>query len=181
MQQVPYMKNFNIKVLTPEDWALYKSVRLESLKDSPDSFGAIYEQESALSDSDWQARLDLNARGLVAFPLVAEQGGRAVGLAWGVIHAPEVETAHIYQMWVSPAARGKGIAKALLGEIKTWAIDKECDCLALDVTTSNEAAVCLYRSSGFMAMGPPVPLRRDSFLMMQPMEMALHSVVESTF
>ncbi|AIA76439.1 hypothetical protein FF32_16820 [Halomonas campaniensis] len=84
-------------------------------------------------------------------------------------------------MWVSPAARGKGIAKALLGEIKTWAIDKECDCLALDVTTSNEAVVCLYRSSGFMAMGPPVPLRRDSFLMMQPMEMALHSVAESTF
>ncbi|HBP40664.1 MAG TPA: GNAT family N-acetyltransferase [Halomonas sp.] len=176
MQQIPYMKNFNIKVLNPEDWALYKSVRLESLKDSPDSFGATYEQESALSDSDWRARLDLNARGLVAFPLVAEQGGRAVGLAWGVIHAPEVETAHIYQMWVSPAARGKGIAKALLGKIETWAIDKECECLALDVTTSNEAAVCLYRSSGFMATGQPTPLRSDSFLMMQPMEMALRSV-----
>ncbi|UTD55172.1 GNAT family N-acetyltransferase [Halomonas sp. MS1] len=174
MQQIPYMNNFNIKVLNPEDWALYKSVRLESLKDSPDSFGATYEQESVLSDADWQARLDLNARGLVAFPLVAEQGGRAMGLAWGVIHAPEVETAHIYQMWVSPAARGQGIAKALLGEIKTWAIDKECECLALDVTTSNEAAVCLYRSSGFMATGQPVLLRKDSSLMMQAMLMALH-------
>ncbi|MGP5307476.1 GNAT family N-acetyltransferase [Vreelandella alkaliphila] len=168
------MKNFNIKVLTPEGWALYKSVRLESLKDSPDSFGATYEQESVLSDSDWQARLDLNARGLVAFPLVAEQGGWAVGLAWGVIHAPEVETAHIYQMWVSPAARGQGIAKALLGKIKTWAIDKECECLALGVTTSNEAAASLYRSSGFMVMGQPVPLRKDSSLMMQAMLMALH-------
>lgn len=173
MQQVPYMKNFNIKVLTPENWALYKSARLESLKDSPDSFGATYEQESVLSDADWLARLDLSARGLVAFPLVAEQGGRALGLAWGVIHAPEVETAHIYQMWVSPAARGQGIAKALLGKIKTWAIDKECECLGLDVTTSNEAAVDLYRSSGLMAMGQPVPLRKDSSLMMQAMLMAL--------
>ncbi|MGO2009791.1 GNAT family N-acetyltransferase [Vreelandella alkaliphila] len=167
------MKNFNIQVVTPEDWALYKSVRLESLKDSPDSFGATYEQESALSDADWRARLDLSARGLMAFPLVAERGGRAMGLAWGVIHAPEVETAHIYQMWVSPAARGQGIAKALLGKIKTWAIDKECERLALDVTTSNEAAVGLYRLSGFMAMGQPVPLRKDSSLMMQAMLMAL--------
>ncbi|QPI62568.1 GNAT family N-acetyltransferase [Vreelandella venusta] len=170
------MKNFNIKVVTPEDWALYKSVRLESLKDSADSFGATYQQESTLSDADWRARLDLSARGLVAFPLVAEQGGRAVGLAWGVIHVPEVETAHIYQMWVSPAARGKGIAKALLGKIKTWAIDKECERIALDVTTSNEAAAGLYRSSGFMAMGQPVPLRRDSSLMMQAMLMALRGV-----
>jgi len=175
------MNKLQIKALTTGDWSLYKSVRLESLLDSPDSFGSTYEQESALSDADWQSRLDLKTRGLAAFPLVAEQGGRALGLAWGVIHGPEVEIAHIYQMWVSPAARGKGIAKALLSEIRTWALDNGCECLALDVTTSNEAAVCLYRSSGFMAMGPPVPLRRDSFLMMQPMEMALHRAAESTF
>ncbi|WP_404813837.1 GNAT family N-acetyltransferase [Halomonas qinghailakensis] len=99
----------------------------------------------------------------------------------GLIHAPEVKIAHIYQMWVTPAARGEGIAKALLGEISTWALDKECECLALDVTTSNEAAVCFYRSSGFMATGQPGPLQRDSFLMMQPMVMTLHRVSESTF
>ncbi|UYO74254.1 hypothetical protein M0220_15460 [Halomonas qinghailakensis] len=74
------MNDFNIKVLTPDDWALYKSVRLESLNDSPDSFGSTYEQESILSNSDWQARLDLNARKLDALPLVAEQGSRAMWL-----------------------------------------------------------------------------------------------------
>ncbi|WP_442906321.1 GNAT family N-acetyltransferase [Halomonas sp. GT] len=41
--------------------------------------------------------------------------------------------AHICQMWVTPAVRGEGIAKALLSEIRTWALDKECECLALDV------------------------------------------------
>ncbi|MFC7367707.1 GNAT family N-acetyltransferase [Vreelandella zhaodongensis] len=174
------MNDFNIKLLTPNDWALYKSVRLESLLDSPDSFGSTYEQESALSDADWQSRLDLKARGLDAMPLVAQRGGRAVGLAWGVIHAPDVATAHIYQMWVLPAVRGEGIAKALLHEMTAWALGRKCDQIALAVTTSNAAAVRLYQSSGFIAIDQPTPLRNGSVLMVQPMALNLHSVVEST-
>lgn len=168
------MNELKISILTPKDWERYKCVRLESLNDSPDSFGSTFGEEAALSESEWQSRLDLKSRGLDALPLIAEINGQAVGLAWGVIHAPDREVVHIYQMWVSPASRGKGIAQALLSEIKAWALGHGCNLLALAVTTSNKAAVSLYRSSGFMTKGQPVQLRVGSALRMQPMVMELH-------
>ena len=132
------MSDVKSRVLTPQDWQLYKLARLNSLEDAPDSFGSTYEQEVTLSDTEWQTRLDLKWRGLDALPLIAELEGQAVGLAWGVIHEPDTKMAHIYQMWVSPALRGKGIAKSLLYEISTWAVNKGCECIKLAVTTSAE-------------------------------------------
>jgi len=158
-----------IRVLTSKDWQLYKSIRLTSLEDAPDSFGSTYEQEVALSATEWQTRLDLKWRGLDALPLIAELEGQAVGLAWGVIHEPDTKIAHIYQMWVSPTLRGKGIAKSLLGEISTWAVNKKCECIKLAVTTCNEAAVGFYTLSGYLPAGSLEELRVGSALMVQPM------------
>ncbi|QGQ69320.1 hypothetical protein [Halomonas sp. PA16-9] len=77
------MSDVKSRVLTPQDWQLYKLARLNSLEDAPDSFGSTYEQEVTLSDTEWQTRLDLKWRGLDALPLIAELEGQAVGLAWG--------------------------------------------------------------------------------------------------
>ncbi|WP_417579293.1 GNAT family N-acetyltransferase [Nitrincola sp.] len=169
------MSEFEIKTLTPEDWEIYKSARLKSLRDSPDSFGSTYDQESALSDAEWQTRLNLKLRALDALPLVAKMDGQPVGLAWGVIHEPDLGVAHIYQMWVSPALRGKGIATSLLREIKAWAAGRGCEFVALAVTNSNQAAVSLYMSSGFIATGQLEELRSGSAIMVQPMVMKLSS------
>nr|WP_290830435.1 GNAT family N-acetyltransferase [Halomonas sp.] len=163
------MSDVKIRVLTPQDWPLYKSVRLKSLKDSPDSFGSTYDQEITFSDAEWQARLDLGFRNLDALPLMAELAGEAVGLAWGVIHEPGSKTAHIYQMWVSPSQRGGGIATSLLSEITNWAFNKGCERIELAVTTSNEAAVSLYTSSGYLPTGSLEELRIGSALLVQPM------------
>lgn len=163
------MVDVKIRVLTPRDGPLYKAVRLNSLEDSPDAFCSTYEQEAVLSDGEWQTRLDLKLRGLDARPLIAELAGQAVGLAWGVIHEPDSKTAHIYQMWVSPAQRGKGIATSLLSEITTWAFNKGCECIVLAVTTSNESAVSLYTSSGYIPTGSLEELRGGSALLVQPM------------
>lgn len=163
------MSDVKIRLLTLQDWRLYKLIRLTSLEDSPDSFGSTYEHEAALSDAEWLARLDLEFRGLEALPLVAELAGHAVGLAWGVIHEPASKTAHIYQMWVSPTQRGKGIANSLLSEITAWAFHKGCERIALAVTASNEAAVRMYHSSGYLPTGSLEELRSGSALMVQPM------------
>lgn len=62
------MSDVKSRVLTPQDWQLYKLARLNSLEDAPDSFGSTYEQEVTLSDTEWQTRLDLKWRGLDALP-----------------------------------------------------------------------------------------------------------------
>ena len=103
------MADIRIHSLTKDDWRLYKSLRLSSLKNSPDSFGSTFKRESAFSDEEWFARLDFQARqmqGLLFIALLKEQ---PVGLACGIVHTPGEQDGHIYQMWVSPAARGLGI------------------------------------------------------------------------
>ena len=86
-----------------------------------------------------------------------------------MINDAQPQTADIYQMWVCPTVRGKGLAKSLLEQIKTWAIENRCTQLALAVTTNNQAAVDLYTSFGFAISGAPQPLRAHSKLLVQPM------------
>ena len=163
------MSDFVIRILAPADWAIYKAIRLASLADSPDSFGSTYEREALFPDSEWQSRLEPSARAQNALPLVAEYGGTPVGLSWGLLHEPDTTVAHIYQMWVSPEARGKGIAQSFLGRIIAWAEARDCDSVALSVTTVNDAAVSLYCSAGFVPSGEGEELREGSTLRTQPM------------
>lgn len=163
------MSEFEIRELSIVDWKAYKSVRLNSLKDSPDSFGSTYEREISFSESDWHSRLMPKPGTNISIPLIAEVDGKPVGLASGVVWESDPNVTHIYQMWVSPEARGIGIARALLDRIAEWAKRRRCESLALSVTTINTAAVSLYQSVGFSASGPLEALREGSALKIQPM------------
>ena len=167
------MTEYSIRRLEPTDWLLYKSIRLLSLADSPSSFGGTYDQAAALPDTEWQARLTPHTLAGYALPLIAEARSGPIGLAWGLIREPEVKTAHVYQMWTSPAMRRNGIAKELLSRIVKWAINMNCDSLALDVTTTNQAAIKLYLSTGFVNSGGLAELREGSALNVQPMMLKL--------
>lgn len=167
------MSKFKIRVLAPEDWEIYKLIRLRSLEESPDSFGSTYEREVSFPDSVWLSRLSPELAGTISLPLVAEIDGKEVGVASGLIRESDSKVANIYQMWVSPDARGKGIAASFLDEIKTWALDKESTSMALSVTTVNNAAVGLYQSYGFSPAGDTEELRVGSELLVQPMAMGL--------
>lgn len=48
---------FHLSRLGPEDTSAYRELRLLALRLHPDAFGASYEEESALSDSDFAERL----------------------------------------------------------------------------------------------------------------------------
>ena len=164
-----YMSEFKIRVMEPSDWLAYKSVRLASLAESPDSFGSTYERESAFIQAEWESRLDPIGRAKNALPLIAEYEAIPIGVAWGLVHEPNTKVAHIYQMWVTPKARGKGIAKTLLDHIEAWALARNCNSIALSVTTSNESAVRLYETSGFVPSGQFEELREGSALKVQEM------------
>lgn len=171
------MNKFEIRVLTAIDWVSYKKVRLDSLKDSPSSFGSTYEREAALSDSGWKSRLEPKPGVNISLPLVAEINGNPVGLASGVVWDEDPSVTYIYQMWVSPEARGTGIARALLERITAWAETRGCESLKLSVTTINDAACRLYKSAGFNLSGALEPLREDSALETQPMVKVLVNAV----
>jgi len=167
------VSELNIRVLNKDDWSIYREIRLLSLQDSPNSFGSSYEQEFLFSSEEWISRLNLDNRVKRALPLVAELNGIAVGLAWGLVHSPKDKTAHIYQMWVSPDVRGQGVGSLLLKKIIIWSKELNLDYVCLAVTTTNIAAVKLYKTYGFEPYGSLESLREASMLSIQPMKLKL--------
>ncbi len=55
----------------------------------------------------------------------------------------------VFDMATVPPARGRGVARAVLSSIISWASDQKTPRLFLQVETSNTAALALYRSSRF--------------------------------
>ncbi|MBE8167072.1 MAG: GNAT family N-acetyltransferase [Shewanella sp.] len=162
-----------VQQLTQQDWSIYKALRLLSLQESPDSFGSTYANEVNYSDEEWMSRLNPKRLAKQAFPLIATLNDVPVGLVWGLCHDNDVQMAHIYQMWVAPEARGRGVGKKLLMEVIACAHQLNVQALYLSVTTTNHAAIKLYQSMGFETVGELEPLREGAHLFSQSMRLRL--------
>jgi ribosomal protein S18 acetylase RimI-like enzyme len=167
------LRHDKIKIMKKNDWEIYRSLRLRSLQESPDSFGSTYERELTYTSTQWQTRLETANRTLHALPLMAVVDTSPVGLAWGRIHEPDDTTVNVYQMWVAPETRGQGVGRALLDQIVLWTKEVKLKTVSLHVTTSNFEAIALYASSGFISHGKTEALRPGSQLNVQPMILSL--------
>jgi hypothetical protein len=96
-----------VRRFTPDEWWLYRDLRLRALQDAPDAFGSTYAHECQRADSDWRTRLERGAASLRDLPLVAEVDGAPSGLAWARLEDEVPAVAHLYQMWVAPERRGR--------------------------------------------------------------------------
>ena len=162
-----------VRILSRADWQSYKSLRLQSLADSPDAFGRTVAEEADRTDAEWAGRLSSADGSGANLPLVAEVGAKAVGLCWGRIEASNPDSAWIYQMWVAPMFRGQGIGRALLDEVIAWANAERAACVELRVTCGDSRARRLYDGAGFKPIGEPEPLRPGSVLLAQRMRLSL--------
>lgn len=160
-------------MLSEYDWQNYKLIRLESLRESPDSFGSTYERECEFTTEQWKSRLRIASSQHDALAIAAVIDKCFIGLLSSVIRKSETSTAELYQMWVSPDFRNQGIGTALILAMKSWAADKGVEKLRLSVTTINIEAVSLYQSIGFDPDGNTEPLRAGSMLQSQIMEMKI--------
>lgn len=61
----------------------------------------------------------------------------------------------INNVLVAPQARGRGVGKRLIRAVEEAALEKNMETAALEVCTSNTAAVALYRSCGYRPAGVP--------------------------
>ena len=162
-----------IRRFIADEWRIYRDVRLRALRDAPDAFGSTYAREAAFDDALWQDRLRTAALAENQLPLIAVQDDVPVGLAWGRQDDDAADVARVYQVWVTPDARGLGVGRQLLQAIIDWARSRGVRRLELGVTPSHPAAVRLYRSAGFVDAGPAEPLRPASSIMSQPMLLRL--------
>jgi len=81
--------------------------------------------------------------------LVAYEGGAAAGCGGWRAHGSDAE---IKRMYVTPAARGRGLARRLLAELERTARAAGHHRVILETGSQQPEAVALYRSAGYAAI-----------------------------
>jgi ribosomal protein S18 acetylase RimI-like enzyme len=142
-----------IRPLEPEDAPAFQDLRLFALQESPSAFGSSYEDER-----------DRNTQQIAAFIAGSDErtffgwfadeklcGVCGVGREQGM---KERHIAFIRSMYVAPPARNNGIGRQLLlaamARASSWPGVEQ---VTLAVTASNDSAVNLYKSCGFVEVG----------------------------
>jgi ribosomal protein S18 acetylase RimI-like enzyme len=137
-----------IRRLVSADAALYRDIRLEGLRCSPEAFGSTFEAENAQPLTFFSERLG----GSAAFG--AFYGSELVGIARLLIHEGQKE-AHkglLVGMYVRPSARNAGVARRLVETIVEFARQR-VELVQLSVVSENDQARRLYERLGFLEYG----------------------------
>jgi ribosomal-protein-alanine N-acetyltransferase len=83
------------------------------------------------------------------FMSVAEDGNAIVGYCGVFLPAPGVE-ADVLTVGVLPSHRRQGIAREFMRQIEEWAQARQATAMMLEVEITNESAIKLYESLGYM-------------------------------
>ncbi|MDB4957736.1 MAG: dihydropteroate synthase [Myxococcales bacterium] len=148
----------SVRPLRPDEWRVWRDLRLRALADSPDAFGEALASAQLKDDASWVA---WTARHPSRVHLLAEHDGVPVGIA---VIAIEGLRANLYAMWVSPEARGVGLGRALVDAALGWARARAVLEVGLRVSERQPKARRLYLAAGFADTGVRSRLRDGSEL-----------------
>jgi 5'-3' exonuclease/ribosomal protein S18 acetylase RimI-like enzyme len=142
---------YEIRRVRSENWADLRDVRLAALADAPCAFASTLDQETGYDERRWREWI-----GRTVF-FLAWHGGRPAGLVGGF--GQEDGGWHVISMWVSPPARGAGLAGRLIAAVARHARAEGAPALTLWVTDGNDRARAFYRRAGFRSTGRRQPVR----------------------
>jgi ribosomal protein S18 acetylase RimI-like enzyme len=105
----------------------------------------------------WQARAAESAEGTAKVLFVAEDGGNLLGVVGGFRRLDPLEV-QLVSLWVDPHARGRGVARALIRAVASWARDGGAARVVLFVQEANAPGRALYVRAGFRPTGDRQPV-----------------------
>jgi ribosomal protein S18 acetylase RimI-like enzyme len=152
--------SIEIVTATVNDFDRLRALRLAALKDTPDSFGAKYEDEAEKPISDWQNRLkNTNWCFVVA-------DGVDIGLL-AVDRAEKDRNSDCWlsSWWIRDEFRGSGIPKLMLNWLEQLCIEKKWEKIGLGVWPDNLRAISAYKKLGFTEAEKLLPSRSIPGLM----------------
>lgn len=133
--------------LTADDWERSRALRLTALGSDPDAFFRSLDEERELPEARWRERL---AGPAVTWLAVVD--GADVGMVTCLPDSHE-RLPELVALWVAPAARGRGVAAALVGSAADFARDGGARELRLWLADSNTSATALYDRLGATPTG----------------------------
>jgi ribosomal protein S18 acetylase RimI-like enzyme len=162
-----------VRRLEPHESLLHRDLRLRALRDSPDSFGDTLADAAARPVAYWEnLTRSVTEPGPHVMFLACEKDQR-VGSAYGLLDRERAETGRVGGMWVEPACRRRGVGRALLQAIVARARARGLSRLSLWAPAHSEAALSLYRRTGFRETGACRPLPANPRLQIVEMESQL--------
>lgn len=116
---------------------------------------AVMEVENAAFSHPWtadQVRRELGHEFSTVMLATAPEGAAEAVLGFVVVWLVHDEL-HVLNVAVAPAARRRGVARALLAEVEASAAGKGARTAILEVRVSNRPAIELYRTLGYREVG----------------------------
>ena len=152
--------SIEIVTATVNDFDRLRALRLAALKDTPDAFGAKYEDEVEKPILEWQDRLKNTHWCFV----VAD--GVDVGLL-AVDRAEKDRNSDCWlsSWWIHQDHRGSGIPKLMLNWLEQLCIEKKWEKIGLGVWPDNLRAISAYKKLGFTEAEKLLPSRSIPGLM----------------
>lgn len=152
----------SIRRSSESDHIVLREIRLEALKDSPEAYGSTYEDSSRWTPARWKEMASGNC-------YLGEIEGEVVGMATGGFNTESPDTYWLFGMFVSPKARGTGVAADLVRAVEEWAKSQGGSELYLHVTETMQRARSFYIKIGFSPNGGTVTMDRDTSIQLVTM------------
>jgi len=152
----------NVRRVRPEEWQVYRQVRLAALAEAPYAFMSTLDREQGFGEDIWRQRLGSTT----AATFIAWRDGEPAGTATGKVDDPADEYTvpgawQLVGMWVDPRSRGLGVAAELVETVAGHARAEGAASLVLWVTEVNDRARAFYKRMGFVPTGVRQPVRPD--------------------
>ena len=116
-----------VRRVRPDEGLRLRALRLRALADAPWAFGSTLAREQAFAESVWHERTAQGAAGETAVTYVAEDAARWIGMATGLVSEALPSRLDLVGMFVEPDARGRGVGRALVETVLTWARARRAD------------------------------------------------------
>jgi GNAT superfamily N-acetyltransferase len=136
---------FSIQQLTVSDLAMFKSIRLESLKREPNVFGSSYEKERAMSDDEWLRRLTDTSSAYFVLKVCAD----VVGITGILTSCNDPTQAIFIASYIRREYRRKGASTLLYGARLDWATERGFAEIVVSHRASNVSSKWANQKHGF--------------------------------